>query len=173
LPNSPLLADYQSALLSAVTDVAENSLFTFADASSEAAFNATAAASDDDGWLSARLSFAGPIGGEFTLILPGALARRLGASFSGAESSDEIGDRDLVDFTGELANMVCGSWLTRACQHAAFNLTPPRVVRGAPGRPASTSVYLAMDDTPVRLDVDWAAGIGAAPPAAVEAADAR
>jgi CheY-specific phosphatase CheX len=176
------LADYQGALLAAVTEVAENSLFAFADASDEAAFDATAAASETDGdWLCARMAFTGPISGQFALTLPAALARRLCAAFAGADSTDDIGDADLVDFTGELANMVCGTWLTRTCRQVAFDLTPPRVLRGGPGRATagnaghveSARVYLAIEDTPVRLEIAWGAMAPTVPPSDPERADAR
>ena len=179
-PSSRPLADCQGALLAAVTDVAENSLFTFADASDEAAFEAAATASDtNSGWLRARIQFTGPIGGQFTLTVPGALARRLCAAFAGADTSDDIGEDDLIDFTGELANMVCGAWLTRACQHEAFDLTPPRVRRGGPGRATggkpgdADRVYLAIDDTPIRLEIDWGTAAPTAPRSVPEHADAR
>ena len=181
-PISRPLADCQGALLAAVTEVAENSLFAFADASDQAAFDAAAAASNTDGdWLRARIHFTGPIDGQFSLTVPAALARRLCAAFAGAEISDDIGEGDLIDFTGELANMVCGTWLTRACQHEAFNLTPPRVLRGGPGRPSggepgdaqSANVYLAIDDTPIRLEIDWGTAAPTAPRSVPERADAR
>lgn len=181
-PISRQLADYQGALLAAVTEVAENSLFAFADASDKAAFDAAAAASDADGdWLRARICFTGPIGGQFSLTVPEALARRLSAAFAGADSADDIGEGDLIDFTGELANMVCGTWLTRACQHEAFDLTPPRVLRGGPGRATggepgdaeSASVYLAIDDTPIRLEIDRVTAAPTAPRSEPERADAR
>jgi CheY-specific phosphatase CheX len=181
-PISRPLADYQGALLAAVAEVAENSLFAFADASDEAAFDAAAAASEGGSdWLRASIQFAGPIGGRFTLTVPGALARRLCAAFAGADSADEVSEADLVDFTGELANMVCGTWLTRACQHEAFNLTPPRVLRGGPdpapahaaGRADPATFYLAIDETPVRLAIDWDPAAPAAPRPLPERADAR
>jgi len=144
--------------------VAENSLFAFADASDQAAFDSTACTDDTaGGWLNARVCFAGPVDGQLTLILPGKLARSLCVAFAGADTADEVAERDLVDFTGELANMVCGTWLTRTCQHDAFTLMPPLVRFGGPGRHARRNtgdddparVYLAIDDTPILLEIDW------------------
>jgi hypothetical protein len=181
-PISRQLADYKGALLSAVAEVAENSLFAFADASDEAAFDAAAAASNTDGdWLRACIHFTGPIGGQFALTVPAALARHLCAAFAGAETPDDIGEGDLIDFTGELANMMCGTWLTRACRHNAFNLTPPCVRRGGPDRATggvtgevdSASFYLAIDDTPIRLEIDWGTAAPAILHCAPEGADAR
>ena len=161
-PSSLLLADFQAALLSAVAEVAENSLFAFADASDQTAFESAADQSGTDDWLDARIRFTGPVDGQLTVALPGALARRLCAAFAGADSADEVGERDLIDFTGELANMVCGTWLTRTCQHDAFTLMPPivqcggpeRRVGGSPGDTGPARVYVAIDDTPLLLEID-------------------
>jgi CheY-specific phosphatase CheX len=161
--------------------VAENSLFTFADACDEAAFDAAATALDTAGdWLRACIQFTGPSSGQFTLTVPEALARRLGAAFAGADSADDIGETDLIDFTGELVNMVCGTWLTQSCQYEAFDLAPPRVLRGgparapggAPGDAESIRVYLTVDDTPIRLEIDWGSAAPAAPPSGPERTDA-
>jgi hypothetical protein len=162
-PMSPAPASHGEALLAAVTEVAENSLFAFADASDQASFDAAATAPPGEGgsdWLRAWVHFSGPIAGRFELAVPEPLARHLGASFAGAETGGEISEGDLVDFTGELANMVCGTWLTRSCRHEAFSLTPPDVHRGQPeaaqaGDAASESFYLSIDDAPIRLTLCW------------------
>jgi len=158
----PALADYRGALLTAVTDVAENSLFAFADASTVDTFDAAATAPMAEGgseWLRAEVDFKGPIAGRFELVAPAPLARHLCASFAGAEP-EEIGEGDLLDFTGELANMMCGTWLTRACRHDAFSLMPPRVDRGQPDLATSDDelserFYLSIDDAPIRLALHW------------------
>jgi len=168
-------AEYHDTLLAAVSEVAENSLFAFADASEQAAFEAAAAAPLTDGgsdWLSACVHFSGPVAGRFELTVPEPLARHLCASFSGAEAPDEINEADLVDFTGELSNMMCGTWLTRTRRQDAFSLTPPAVHRGAPQIPgsedaASELCYLSIDEAPIRLAVQW----GIAPPLSQERAD--
>jgi CheY-specific phosphatase CheX len=170
-PISPPIADYHEALLAAVTGVAENSLFAFVDASDQATFEAATIAPGADGgndWLSAGIDFKGPIAGRFELTLSEALARHLCASFAGAETADEIGESDLLDFTGELANMMCGAWLTRAARHDAFSLMPPQVMRGRPGLATAGSesperFYLSIDDAAIRLDLYWISTVPPAP----------
>jgi CheY-specific phosphatase CheX len=175
---SPHLADYQTAILAAVSDVAENSLFAFADVSDRAAFDRQmAGGGPSDDWLHARIRFTGPTDGEFAITLPAALARRLCAAFAGADTTDGISEGDLVDFTGEFANMVCGTWLTRACRQEIFDLSPPRVLHGCTEvtsrqNAAESSVfYLAIEETPVRLDVAWSLGPLDAPSAVPERAN--
>jgi chemotaxis phosphatase CheX-like protein len=162
--SSPILlalADCHEPLLAALAEVAENSLFAFADMSDQAAFGATAAPLAEGGeeWLHATIVFKGSIAGRFALTIPAPLSRRLCASFAGADSADEISDEDLLDFSGELANMICGAWLTHAVPHEVFNLQAPKVVSAEPvpvvSNAASEHVYLAIDDVPVRLDLSW------------------
>jgi CheY-specific phosphatase CheX len=160
---SPAFAEYRDALAAAVAEVAENSLFAFVDASDEATFDAAAAAplaAGGSDWLRACVHFKGSIAGRFDLTVPEPLARHLCASFAGAEVTEAIGDSELLDFTGEFANMVCGTWLTRARKQEAFNLTPPQVLRGppnstGPGDAGSERFYLSVDDAPIRLEVNW------------------
>jgi putative nucleotidyltransferase with HDIG domain len=158
---SPALAEYGDTLVAAATEVAENSLFAFTNACDEAAFEAVAApSSGGDGWLRANIEFSGPMIGRFELSVSEPLARHLGAAFAGSESGDDLSDDDLVDFTGEFANMICGTWLTRACRRESFTLSPPRVERRAPkpARPADATTqqfYLAIDEAPIRLEVYW------------------
>jgi hypothetical protein len=158
------LPESRDALLAAAADVAENSLFTIADAADEAAFNEAAAGVDPGRWLRAIIPFTGPTSGIVALTVPEALARRLCTAFSGATSPEDIATDDLVDFTGELASMMCGAWFTRACQHESFDLQPPRVVRGGlggghvPAEAPSHTFYLAIDETPVKLEIGHAEG---------------
>ena len=163
----------------ALTEVAENSLFSFAGNSDVAAFE-TAAPDTGCDWLRACVRFSGPIGGQLSLTAPATLVRRLAASFAGADTADDIGDGDLADFAGELANMVCGAWLTRACGREPFALAPPRVFPGqrlgADAGPGGTNpgvFYLALDDTPIRLEIDWGVARPAAVGAMPECTDAR
>jgi hypothetical protein len=164
-PVSPALADYREALPAAVAEVAENSLFSFADACDEATFCAAASTSlaEDGGeWLRAGVDFIGTLTGHFDITLPETLARRLCASFAGADGGDDIPESGLLDFAGELANMVCGTWLTRSCREQAFTLTPPRVLRQRPhaAEPCDTGcerMYLSLDDEPIRLQLQWTA----------------
>lgn len=154
------LAESQEALLAAAADVAENSLFTFAELSDQATFDGAANDGGAAAWLQVSIRFSGPADGCFELAAPEALSRRLCSAFAGTEAPDDIDDNDLLDFAGELANMICGAWLTRASAKESFDLTSPRVGRDRPAanhRAAvdSThySLYLTVDDAPVRLNI--------------------
>jgi len=86
------------------------------------------------------------------------------AAFAGDEP-DAVAVDDVIDFTGELVNMMCGTWLTGAAAHETFELAPPRVARFAAAPDADPNAglrldttYLAIDEASVRLDVGWYAG---------------
>jgi hypothetical protein len=159
-PISRLLADCQSPLRAAVSEVAENSLFAFVDASDRAAFDEAVASGQPDRWLRTSIRFARPENGRLELAADAELLRRLSAAFVGAESPDDIGESSLLDFAGELTNQVCGAWLTRVCQHDAFSLKPPVAEQAAPDPVPSEgacALFVSIDDSPVRLTVSWEA----------------
>jgi CheY-specific phosphatase CheX len=164
------LVDDVAAVVAAATEVAENSLYAFVDTSDEAAFDASTAASDGaGGWFRADVGFRGVVDGRFILTVPRALAVRLGVAFAGVESPTDLAEGEVADFVGEVTNMFCGAWLTRAVRKQAFDLTPPRVqatprsglVGSAPptdGR--GRRLYLAIDDTPIAIEIQCEAVAG-------------
>ncbi len=78
--------------------------------------------------LEARLKFEGQRSGEFRLkIAPGA-ARSVAGNFLGAEDEAGMPDSQISDTICELANMVCGSALSRLAADLAFELSHPELV---------------------------------------------
>ena len=85
------------------------------------------ASGEEAGRIQARLPFAGGRQGEFRLgISPGA-ARTIAAGFLGVEDENEIGAAQIGDVVCEVANIVCGSVLSRLGADLAFDLQPPRL----------------------------------------------
>ena len=78
-------------------------------------------------WLCASVSFSGAFGGQMDPALPEGLARELLGAFIGEPDPATIADLDLLDGTGEFANVTCGDWLTRSCWRRRFDLTRPDV----------------------------------------------
>ena len=160
MPQTPV--DARPELLAAVIDVAEHSLFAYSDALDRGAFEAAIVAHPAD-WIRARVAFRGPVGGVVEVALPASLARDLAGAFAG-EAPDALDGRALVDFAGELANMMCGAWLTRGFTAHAFDLAPPDVQDGLAARavlePAADSdaLYLALNEVPVLVRLTWLRG---------------
>lgn len=166
MPSSPNLsrpADARPTLLAAVAEVAERSLFAFADPADLAGFEERVGhLGRDEPWLTSHVVFAGPASGQFALSLPAPCARTFAAAFAGRESVDEIRDGEMYDFAGELANMVCGAWLTATDPGTRFTLTPPQVERedAACALPSESPdlalvVHATIDDAPVRMVIRW------------------
>jgi len=155
--SQPTRAECQSGLHAAIVEVAETSLFAFTDECDADGF-ADALQQGAAECFRGAVRFDGAFGGEVELMLPDALARELCASFGGLNSPDEVGERDLADFVGEVANMVCGAWLTRACHDQSFTLAPPQVTRGAaePTAADACRFFLAINDTPASVRLFWA-----------------
>jgi hypothetical protein len=78
-------------------------------------------------WVQARVSFHGAGDGAVICRLPRSLARELSASFLGMSQDEVQGPVVINDLTGELTNMVCGCWLTRAFPSQLFQLDPPAI----------------------------------------------
>ncbi len=78
--------------------------------------------------LAAALEFEGKPSGRLTLTLAGHAARAVAADFLGAEE-DELSDLQVEEVACELANMVCGSVLSRTESDTRFRLAAPQILR--------------------------------------------
>ncbi|MGH9309653.1 MAG: chemotaxis protein CheX [Vicinamibacterales bacterium] len=121
----------RDALQAAIAHVAEDSFFAMAGVAEPGWRDAWA---DQADWLESSVTFHGAGEGTLTCRLPRTLVRDLSAAFLGL-TEDQVDDSIEFDMTGELANMVCGCWLTRAFPADLFALEPPEAQLGsfAPG----------------------------------------
>lgn len=128
LPETLFGVDASETVYAAVADVAERSFFCMIDPCDSERFGDLA--SIHDAWLSSTVHFDdGKCSGNVSCRLPAPLALRLFDAFSGRDPGDtEPEEREILDMVGEFANMVCGSWLTRAANQRTFALSPPAVV---------------------------------------------
>jgi len=77
--------------------------------------------------LTAHLDFEGDPRGSLTLRVTAAAARSVAADFLGADES-ELSEKQVGEVVCELANMICGSVLSRVESSAVFQLAAPRIV---------------------------------------------
>ena len=150
-------ADGLSALRAALIQVAEDSLFAYAESCGMDRFAALLADRDPaEPWLSASIAFRGSFEGTAVVLLPHALAVGLCASFCGLPVQD-LDDKQVADFAGELANMTCGLWLTHTQRFQRFDLGPPRVRSVSMPAPkdgaASVRSGVVIADVPLGLDL--------------------
>lgn len=115
---NPTEHDLGASLLLSATDVLEAMYFTSVLGPSDAPLTGA-------GWV-ARLEFEGELSGSFTLRMNAETARLLALNFFGEEES-EITDTAVGDMVGEMANMICGSVLSRLEAETHFKLSHPSV----------------------------------------------
>jgi CheY-specific phosphatase CheX len=154
-PCSPQRPDGLEALGAAVRQVAEDSLFACAEPCERSRTAGLLEARPvAEPWLTAAIAFDGPFEGVVRMALPRALAGDLAGAFCGVRPQS-LDASQVDDFAGELANMVCGLWLTQTHRTERFALTPP-VVDAAAARDivamatADPGAFgIALNDTPV------------------------
>jgi hypothetical protein len=115
---NPTENDLGASLLTAATDVLESMYFTSVMGLSELPVTGP-------GWT-AQLEFKGELSGSFRLGMSAETARLLAANFFGEEES-EVNETAVADMVGEMANMVCGSVLSRMETESHFKLSHPVV----------------------------------------------
>ncbi len=122
--------EIKTALASAVEDVLETMCFTTVLSSEQG----TVPRGVDGGALAitAALRFHGCPSGGFRVSVPQTLARVLGAGFLGVDES-EVSDAQAGDVVCELANMICGSVLSRLESETTFRITHPELIPAEPG----------------------------------------
>jgi len=110
--------------------------------------------------MRAWLPFEGSPSGILTLEVDGAAARRIAADFLAAEES-EVTDRQVGDVICELANMICGSLLSKVESTTSFRLLAPRILppgaAGAPedpggGESSTVSLSSGMLNVTIRME---------------------
>jgi CheY-specific phosphatase CheX len=113
---NPTESDLEALLLSAASDVLESMYFTSVTGPSEVPLSGA-------GWT-AGLEFKGELSGTFTLRMSMGSARLLAANFFGEEEAD-VSETAVADMVGEMANMICGSVLSRMETESHFKLSHP------------------------------------------------
>lgn len=100
--------------------------------------------------LGAVVAFAGPQSGSLAIAVETETARTLAADFLGLSATDDLGPEKIEDTLGELANMVCGSTLSRFDDEGIFSLANPSC--------GPHAVDMAMSGDGVRLLLDIGEG---------------
>lgn len=171
----PTFADQEDGVRAALVNVAENSFFGFTVPLDDKAFDDLVRhplAVEPDvppgpgPWIVTEVPFAGPFDGAVEVAMSEVLARQLLQAFLGLGLDDPIDEGQLFDATGEFANQVCGTWLTRASGDRRFDLGAPDAVRrplgwlpldSAPSGDCRGEILVSMNDLPLRVRVRLAA----------------
>jgi CheY-specific phosphatase CheX len=95
-------------------------------------------------WIGARLHFHGSPSGNFGVRVTSRSARTIAAGFLGVEDA-EVSESQVGEVVCELANMLCGSVLSRFEKDARFDLTHPELSAEPTGE-AAVSRTLELED---------------------------
>jgi len=79
--------------------------------------------------VQARLTFAGEPPGSLRVSVPRAAARAMAADFLGVDEAG-VSQRQAEDVVCEVANMICGSVLSRLESAVTFHLSAPEIMAG-------------------------------------------
>ena len=77
--------------------------------------------------VTAELSFTGTPSGRIQVSLTEIAAGSIAANFLGKDAPEQVSSHEIEQVVGELANMVCGSALSRMDSHAVFSLSHPQI----------------------------------------------
>jgi CheY-specific phosphatase CheX len=124
MPETPIA----EALFAAAGDVLETMFF------SPVVGEATPETSHAEPALTARLSFSGGRSGSFAVRVSAGAANAIAANFLG-EDTDVPEPNQVRDVICELANMICGSVLSRLDREAHFDLQHPELVEACSAPP--------------------------------------
>ena len=116
--------EIQTALAASVEEVLETMCFAGVVASAEG--NVPLEADGGSPAITAALHFEGSPSGEFRVGVPVKLARLVGAGFLGREETD-VSDSQAEEVVCELANIICGSVLSRLESKEALRITHPEL----------------------------------------------
>jgi hypothetical protein len=161
---TPVFTEHAEALQRALLEVTQESFFSVAEICEAPRFDeaTTEFAARPDGaparWLRAEVTFDGAFSGRVAVTMPYALASDLLANFVGLMPDEQIPERDVIDASGEFANMVCGTWLTRDCGRRRFDLQPPAVTDTDARKPAvdpAVDQFVLVNEQPVRLGLEF------------------
>lgn len=94
-------------------------------------------------WTSARLSFHGKPPGHFGVRIPLETARKITASFLVLEE-DAVTETQIGEVVCELANMLCGSVLSRLEKETCFELSQPEIEAPEAVCPADATACCAL-----------------------------
>ena len=155
LPTSIFTPDTEAALVAAASDVAERCFFAYAEPCDAGRFAELA-----DGatrWYSATVHFEeGGWSGSVRCLVPKDAAVTMFDAFSGrSPEGPPPAPTEVFDLMGELANMVCGTWLTRAATHQTFSLRTLPVTLSPACAPAANECWITMavNDRPFAIAV--------------------
>lgn len=135
-------SDTNQALFDSAAEVLETMFFT------SLSEDAVSSPLGEDS-MSAILSFRGSPSGRFGIRVSPLTARRIAASFL-AQEEEELTETQTGEVIGELANMLCGSVLSRLEKDSRFELSHPEIATSAgPSEAGAIDRVFVLEEGPL------------------------
>ena len=140
------VSEFDQMLFDATAEVLETMFFT------TPAEDAEPAPAPEGPWISARMTFRNAPSGKFGIRTPMATGRKLASSFLGLDE-ESISEAQIGEVVCELANMLCGSVLSRLDKSTCFELSSPVLAPAEAGCPESAVAcrMCELDEGPVAV----------------------
>jgi CheY-specific phosphatase CheX len=146
-----LMVEPNQILSDSLAEVVENMFFTTVTGDSDPSDISS------ERWISARLSFHGTSEGHFGVRVPPETGRKIAANFLGPEE-EALTESQVSEVICELANMLCGSVLSRLERTSAFDLSQPEREPPDAGYPENLAACRAffLDEGPLVMWLELA-----------------
>ncbi|MBL8238421.1 MAG: chemotaxis protein CheX [Bryobacterales bacterium] len=105
--------------------------------------------------IQVRVRFSGDQCGEFRMEVDDLAAGSMAGSFLGTDPVTAPSREEIDQVMGELANMICGAFLSRYEKEGLFALSSPEVLRPASGELSGVHRALELMDGFMDLRVRW------------------
>jgi len=106
-----------------------------------------------EGYIGARLLFHGKPSGRFGIRTPLETGGRIAANFLGVEE-DSLTEGQIGEVIRELANMLCGSVLSRLEEHERFDLSQPQLDLAEDPEKHTAYRLVALEEGPLAIWLD-------------------
>jgi hypothetical protein len=110
-------------------------------------------------FLRSEIPFEGYLSGSLSLLIPYSLSEMLAQNFMGFE--EEVNESQILDVSGELANMVCGNLFSVLDKNSVYILGTPVTERISPQdgpgtiKKADLSLEFMAEDQPIILQIQF------------------
>jgi len=110
-------------------------------------------------FLKSEIPFEGYFSGTLSLLVPYSLSEMLAQNFMGFE--EEVNEPQILDVSGELANMVCGNLFSVLDKNSVYVLGTPATQRIAPQagqgllEAADLTLKFMAEDQPIILQIQF------------------
>jgi CheY-specific phosphatase CheX len=116
-------------------------------------------ASLPDPFLKSEIPFEGNFSGSLSLLVPYSLSEMLAQNFMGFE--EEVNESQILDVSGELANMICGNLFSVLDKNSVYVLGTPATQKISPSdgpgplEKADLTLEFMAEDQPVILQIQF------------------